>query len=277
MEIVQSILAFINKPFPRPARGLTWLRNNICISIFVTLFLYVFQPFGISNAGSNNFLICLGFGGVSFMASLLHELSIGRLFCRQNNESQFTFGKWIFNVMLLILLISLFNFFYARYLMGSMRWDHLPAMMYGTFAIAIFPVVVLGGFAMIKSEKKYQQIAETFNLSQREKVAEKKPLSLLFDVPIKSIKYIEAMQNYVKIGYIDTEGHFKEKTERATLKGILDENESGAIIKCHRSFLVNKEAIVSTKGNAQGLILSLSECNKHIPVSRSFVKTFKAS
>ena len=97
----------------------------------------------------------------------------------------------------------------------------------------------------------------------------------LMNLASHQIRYIEALQNYAKIGYINSTGQLIERTERATLKSILNEVEGSPIVKCHRSFLVNREAIISTSGNAQGLLLTLSDCDKTIPVSRSYVPAFR--
>ena len=95
------------------------------------------------------------------------------------------------------------------------------------------------------------------------------------DRPISHIRYIESLQNYVTIGYVDETQQFKKQTERATLKGILQTVDKNAIVRTHRSFLVNQQAIVETAGNSQGLLLTLAHVDKKIPVSRSYVSTFR--
>jgi DNA-binding LytR/AlgR family response regulator len=45
-------------------------------------------------------------------------------------------------------------------------------------------------------------------------------------------------------------------------------------IKCHRSYVVNRNHIVSTSGNAQGLKLKLKDIEEPIPVSRTLTKLF---
>ena len=89
------------------------------------------------------------------------------------------------------------------------------------------------------------------------------------------IRYIEALQNYAKIGYINTEGQLKEQVERSTLKGIIQQIADTSIVKCHRSFLVNRDHITQVTGNAQGLQLTLADCKKSVPVSRAFVSVFR--
>ncbi len=100
---------------------------------------------------------------------------------------------------------------------------------------------------------------------------------LLYDIQTSKIKYIEALQNYIKIGYLNSEEKLSEKMLRTTLKQVTSEVKDTAIVKCHRSFLVNREAITATTGNAQGLLLSLSNCDKKVPVSRKYIPIFRNS
>ncbi len=159
---------------------------------------------------------------------------------------------------------------------GYIKWEFFPIMIKNTFAIGIFPLVVLGAISLLRQEKKYQLIANEIN--QQPDIIDAQPINeqLIFNIPIHQIRYIEALQNYVKIGHINAKGVLTEQTERATLKSILLEVKGSTIIKCHRSFLVNREAIISTSGNAQGLLLTLSDCDRIIPVSRSYVSVFRS-
>ena len=86
---------------------------------------------------------------------------------------------------------------------------------------------------------------------------------------------MEAVQNYVKVGYIDEGGHEAHHMERCTLKEVISMTEGTSLAKSHRSYLVNKTAILSAQGNAQGLVLTLAGSDKQVPVSRSMVQYFR--
>ena len=74
---------------------------------------------------------------------------------------------------------------------------------------------------------------------------------------------------------MNSDGQLKKQTDRATLKSILQAAIGSAIVRTHRSYLVNQEAIIATEGNAQGLLLTLSDCEVKVPVSRTYVPVFK--
>lgn len=253
------------------------LKLTAFISLFVTFFLYIFQPFGISDLGVDKLWICIGFGSMTFLASLVYELSITPLLRLLGIRKNWTYAKWLINNIGLLFIISFANFLFIRIsFFGYIQWDLFPTMLYGNFMIGIIPFSAWGAFSLIRKERKYQGIASEINEKQSLSPSYKKsPAQAIFSISSEDIRYVEALQNYAKIGYLSHEGEWKEKVERVTLKQILTEAEGSNIVKCHRSFLVNKDCIMQTSGNAQGLLLSLSDCPKEIPVSRSFVPQFR--
>ncbi|RLD17564.1 MAG: hypothetical protein DRI69_12045 [Bacteroidetes bacterium] len=46
-----------------------------------------------------------------------------------------------------------------------------------------------------------------------------------------------------------------------------------SVMRCHRSFLVSLNNVVSASGNAHYLDLTLRGCSEKIPVSRSFTES----
>ncbi len=277
MKPIRIILQILSKPFPDFDSWAAYLKYLTILSLFITFFLYVFQPFGLSSLESNAFFVCLGFGGMTFIGALLYELTVGQLLRIVGLKASWTLGKWILNNLGTMLFISMANFIFARLIIiGFIDWELLPTMIYSTFVIGIIPITALGGFLVLKGEKKYQLIADEINLTiSPSKKVNGAGSDQLFHIPTNQIKYIEALQNYVQIGFLNNEGDLKIQTERITLKEVLTMIEGSPITKCHRSYLVNKDAIVAATGNAQGLLLSLSDCNKTIPVSRACVPLFR--
>lgn len=277
MEFFRKAVTIIKKPFPDDLTLWAYAKISIVLSLFVTFFLFIFQPFGLSTLQSDTFLICLGFGSMTFVGAMLYELSIGQLLRFSGWHTHWTFGKWIINTLGSVIFISLANFVFARLIIfGSIDWTLFPIMLYSTFMIGVLPVTTLGAWMVYQQENKYRGIAHQINQVQTSPThAKTEKGATLFEIPLHQIKYVEALQNYVKIGHIDTDGNLKIQTERVTLKGVLSQTEGSAIVKCHRSFLVNKDAIVNASGNAQGLLLSLSDCDKVIPVSRTCVPLFR--
>ncbi len=277
MQLLQDTKRLLNKPYPMEESIVGVIKIISAVSIFVAGFLYIFTPFDLNQMESGQLLVCLGFGLVTFLTSIVYEFTIVRWFKIKGKAANFTFGKWILYIIGLMLCISVANFLYIRITyFGYIKWEFLPHMIKGTFMVGIFPTVGLGVIALLRQERKYQDIAEEINQemsTKSERVTTED--SVVFDIPSSKIRYIEALQNYVRIGHLNADGQWVEKTERATLKSILSEAKGSALVKCHRSFLINRKTIISTSGNAQGLLLQLADCDKTIPVSRSFVGNFR--
>ncbi|MEQ9412227.1 MAG: LytTR family DNA-binding domain-containing protein, partial [Cyclobacteriaceae bacterium] len=222
--------------------------------------------------------ICAGFGLMTFLAAFIFEIIIGKVLKLKGELEQWTFGKWILYNLGAMLVISLANFLFARILIiGFIDWSLLPQMVYGTFMVGIIPITVLGGISILVQERKYQNIAKDINQHKTSvrglKTNEDRTL---FEIPLNRVKYIESLQNYVYIGHLDNDGQFKKITERATIKNIEEATSGSPVVKSHRSFLVNVNDIINISGNAQGLLLELSDCDRSIPVSRSYVDLFKS-
>ncbi len=281
MGFFNKIATLLKKPFPEEEDRLVYFRDLTIFSAFIAFFLYVFEPFGLarveSELKSNKLLVCLGFGAMTFLGTVIYEFIVNNIFKLKGQQEKWTFGKWILNMLGIMFSISLANFLFARLVIfGHIEWGLFPDMIYGTFMVGLIPVVVFGAWLMNKNEKKYQNIADEINQTKTTSLNDRDGENhLIFNIPTHQIRYVEALQNYVKIGYLNSEGLLKVRTERITLKQILAETEGTTIVRSHRSFLVNKDAIIGTSGNAQGLLLSLSECDKVIPVSRTLVPVFR--
>lgn len=275
MSVIKSVSELMSKPFPEEENIFGLIKVISIISVFVTFFLYVFQPFGISTLESNKFLFCLGFGSMTFLGALFYEFTIGLLLSYAGFHKRWTFIKWILNNLGIMLFIALFNFLFIRWsFFGFVEWALFPTMLYSTLMIGVIPLVAYGSFTLIKEESKYQNIAGEINQKNPQAINTQGE-TYICNIPVGQIKYIEALQNYIKIGFVNGAGKLNEQIERATMKQVDDESGSASIVRCHRSYMVNQDAIISVKGNAQGLLLSLSDCEKVIPVSRSYVPKFR--
>ncbi len=277
MEFVRTILRTLRKPFPAEESWWTYTKKVLVLSLFISFFLFVFKPFGIDSIEEDSLLICLGFGAMTFAGAFAYELTIGQVMRLFGFHINWTFSKWIVNTLITTLFIAFANFIFSRLIViGYIDWSLFPTMLYSTFMIGVLPVTLLGAWLLSKQETKYKGIADEINQNKAGSPKSTDQSLSLLDIPTGQIKYIEALQNYVKIGYLNAEGELQIQTERLTLKEVLAKIHGSPITKCHRSYLVNTTAIISVSGNAQGLLLSLSDCEKMIPVSRTYVPHFRA-
>jgi len=82
----------------------------------------------------------------------------------------------------------------------------------------------------------------------------------------------QANSNYTSIWYLN-EKKVQSKLLRLKLKSVAEQlHEHKTVIRCHKSYLVNKNKIVSSNGNARSLNFIIDGIEQCIPVSRSFDK-----
>lgn len=98
---------------------------------------------------------------------------------------------------------------------------------------------------------------------------------LKLSLSVDSFYYTESQDNYVKI-YYESEGKLCNYMLRCTTKNIED-RFGGELIRCHRSFLVNKNKITFFKNDRNGMYLKLSNDHvKAIPVSKTYCAGIEA-
>jgi len=284
--MIKALANLLGKPFPREESFADAVKITAALSLLLATFLYVLMPLGLHLVKQNYAWLCLSFGVTTFAVSVIYEWLVVYVFAFKRHGTAFTFGHWIVYFSVAMLLISVANFVLVRLVViGHMDWRLFPYMIRGTFAVGLFPVVAVGAWALLSQERKYQSLANTINVTHTgsstaaaERSADTE--AALFTIAIERIRYIEAMQNYIKIVHLDESGQIREHVERATLKSLeqscLNSGET-SIVRCHRSYYVNRNAIEVTRGNAQGLLLELADCEKRtpVPVARRYVGAFR--
>ena len=283
----KSILTFLNQPFPAVNRGLSNWPVVAGISLLVFFILVVFQPFGLNNVeGSGKYLFIGGYGLVTFVVLSLFIFLLPALFPSCFQESKWKVWKHTVWIMLMLLTIGTGNLLYTAVFIPGFRMGIYSWLVFElfTFAIGIIPVsftIVLSYNRLLKQNLK---AAEKLNDNLRDTSGNKSPneheKQFLIQGQNKNeniriyssqLRYVKAEGNYVQVCYAEN-GKVKKEMIRNTLKGIYNQiSKKDLILKCHRAYLVNKNAIIHAEGNAQGLRLSLKDCPDIVPVSRSYV------
>lgn len=271
----------LNEPFPdRKSLGKSIL-SLLGVGLFVSLFLFLLRPFGMQfmSQGWLLLFISLGFGLVTVLFGLLFDLVLIYVLKIRTDLPSWTLWKWIVQSLALLVWIALGNFLYMSMLMPEApEWVFLFDMFLNTVIVGIFPIVFSGLRIQLKAIKTNQQQAENIQptLSPLD-VPDKAPLVLTpasgkqLELQLAQIRYIEAMQNYVSVTFVEA-GELKKEMLRSTIANMEAQVNESAIIRCHRSYLVNLDSVNNVSGNAQGLKLRLTEVSDlEIPVSRSFI------
>jgi len=285
-----SRVNFLHDPFPESTSGLDAVKQTFLTGVFVGLFLFVFNPFGLQNmpagvAGSSlvfgliTFVLCLGFKGF-----VVYCLKL------QTDVPSWTFWKWLVMVFLMVFIVAIGNFIYlVKVLPGSFgMWD-FPKMLKYTFLVGAIPLFISGLIIKMRANAANVMHAKDLKPSIERPMRSHSKSDSLIELPISSgsnlviavdsICVIESMQNYLSVYHWDEDKNQMERSViRSTLKSISTQFSGTKLFRCHRSFMVNLQKVEGVEGNAQGLKLTVDGIkNRIIPVSRSYIKAFKAA
>lgn len=282
---MKQLLKKLNEPFPED----TSLRHDMLsiggIGIFVTLFLYLIQPFGLNTYPYNPFWICLGFGVVTIVAGIAYDLFGLYVLRLAKDMPSWTLWKWILSATFLVGFIGICNYLFMTYLMGwqTFIWKRFFYMIYSTLAIGIFPIIFSGLLVQMNAYKRNQKQAANIQSTLLPVTKKEQFITLTsqnnsqtLQVPVNQLFYLEAQQNYVSICHLQ-EGNIEKTLFRNTIKQMETQLQGTPLFRCHRSFLVNIQLIEKVAGNAQGLRLSLVNLpDMEVPVSRKHIATLKS-
>lgn len=279
-----NIIAYLKQPFPKAENK--W-KNIVLISLFVTVFLLVFQPFGIGQIENSKYLFIGGFGLVSFFILVFDLIIIERLFHRFFNEKNWRLYKELFWLFCIIFSIGLGNVLYVISFSGQhLSLAYIINFQVSTFAVAVFPISIFTiskhNYLLRKHTTSAKDVNDSLN-TESTISQENKHISLYsynekakVEFDINNLYYIESKGNDIELNLYENDLVIS-KTLRNTLKKALGYlADSPELVQCHRAYIVNLSKVNKVEGNSQGLVLKFANCDVEVPVSRSFVSTIKS-
>lgn len=284
----KRFLEVLTSPFPGNCDITKELRINLIIGLFVALFLYFFQPYGMSGYQGSMILLASWFGLATFIGSFLYFVVLTYIFNIRQDAPGFTFGKWLIFVFFLIIVITLCNFIVFWILTEGnivFSWRNLISLFIKTAAIGFFPISISGLLIYFNSNSKYTREASEihFQPAKADK-SDKSANGDLINIPsqysddftceIDKIYSFESQDNYVAIRHLSGDS-IKTTLIRNSLSAIESILPAEVFLRCHRSFITNLQKIDKVDGNAQGLVLTLKDGGPTIPVSRSYIGDLK--
>ena len=269
---MSRLTSFLRSRYTVQTNASSW-RTSVALGIGIFLFLYLLQPFGISQYKGSIFLMCLGF---CVMAISVQCLCAFLFFKRPSRKNvPVTNGYMILYSVAIELAMAISMTLYAAFFFQTpLTWQLFWVFFYWTFLVwvlvtAVFTLINYNRMLNSRLEeliKKTTDEQEGIIITLHDQNLRGTDLSL----PINNLLYIEARKNNVSVCYIK-DGETVKTELRSTLTALKDDLPYDNIFQCHRSFLVNINNIASAKGNSNGYQLRLSGCEDTIPVSRTFV------
>ena len=282
-----NIILYLKQPFPKAENK--W-RNIVLISLFVSLFLLVFQPFGLRQAESSSiskYMFIGGFGFVSFLILVFDLIIIERLFLNFFKEKNWRLYKELFWLFCVVFSIGIANVLYViSFSNQHLTLGYIVNFQVLTLSVAVFPITI---FTISKNNylsNKYEKSAKDANESLKIVPTSSKDSGIIslysYNEKVKeeffvnNLYYIESKGNDIELN-LYRNNQIIRKNLRNTLKKSLGYlADSSDLVQCHRAYIVNLSKVTKVEGNSQGLILTLENCDIDVPVSRSFVSTIKS-
>ena len=242
------------------------------------LFLYFFRPFNLDIVDS--FYFMLGYGVTAAIGVGINLLILPFLFPKQFNNEHWTIIKQILFICSIVLAIAVLNYLHTSINGADFAPQYdLITMIFMTLGVGIIPIIVFTYVSEKYATKRNQSIANSIQLPI-EKLQED-TLSItsqtnkddITTILRSAFLYAESDKNYCELHYL-FQGEVKKKLIRISLKNLCEQwEDSPQCVRCHRSFIVNKEHIKAIQGNARSVLISLNHVEMSIPVSRGFDKS----
>ena len=273
--MIKSIKYFLKKPFYIK----TLISNKLILSVihglFILFFLNFFKPFKLDNLKEYFF-------NYSLLLAVLYVivLFLILLILEKINYKKWTYGSFIIATLFFIFILSFVTWYTGgiyKDIYGLNKLSFLLFYRYTSY-VTIFsiPLLFVLNDKVSKFKIKRKKIIEkNLSKSQEENIiiySENKKENILIN--INKVIYTSITGNYVSFYNITDEG-IKEVVIRNTLSNILKQiNDYPNFIRCHKSYIINTNYIVSISGNARGYFLKTNQIENLIPVSRKFNKEY---
>ena len=278
------LISWLQKPYPFLEQSKDKWTLAVCSGVFVALFLIVFQPFDAIKITQYKLVYLAGFGLCVCIGLIINYLILPRLFTKLFNAEQWQIQNEIVYILWTLILITCLNYLYNTYIGADIaKYKSLWEFFGITVAIGIFPVVILTFFIERKLNERNSSDAKRLSESLKDKNIDgsvSKRIQIIsdnlktqpLDLGLNDFLFATSDNNYTTIFYFEN-NELKRQLLRLSLKNLEDQLSGyDSFIRCHRSYIVNKDKIISVIGNARSLVLQIKDHEGTIPVSRSFPK-----
>jgi len=270
--------------FQKPIPGyLTEKRNIVRLIIFTAAFALVFitiyAPFGIELKYKVTRLGLLLYSSLIILTGVLVVVVSRIIMYHRCKRRQINHFQYIFWSLAEVFFMALFYALYEKFFLMDERLieDLLKVSIQNTALVLLLPYSVLWLYFSWKDKKLLLEDLVNgkpiLDMAKNMIPFYDEKGGLRLSVKMENLLYIEATDNYVTICYLN-----KEKVNRFLLRNTLKRMEevfsNAAVIRCHRSFMVNFDKVKVIRKDKDGLMLELDvPVLVNLPVSKTYVET----
>lgn len=247
----------------------------LVVFVFSVVFLNLYQPFNIarwySDSGFIQFLRLSSYGFIIAVVFLFTQFPLRRIF----KIHEFKIKSYLLWLLIEIALINLVYIFLYGNPIGNLKNDVVFSLKYTLMSIWIPYLFAI----LIVYYKEHRTEIESLKMNLN-KPAEKNLMvfkdeygKIKFSVLFKDLLFLESTDNYVSVFYI-LNNKVQRKLLRNTLKNIEQMITENAVVRCHRSYMVNIENVEFMQKESKKFNLKIKHIEKSIPVSEKYSARF---
>jgi hypothetical protein len=278
-------VSWLNRPYPLIESNRLKTFLVLGFGLFTYLFLIVYKPFRAVEIGDHQVWFLFGFGiSVSIALSITYFI-IPNIFKNIFQQEHWQIKKEILYLMLSLAVTSILNYTYNETIGGLIDAPKYSLLEYFgiTFSVGIFPIIFLIFLVeLFLSRRNSAEAKALLGQLPPTKITSKPEEFLIIQSdttksPVLKIApndFILARSdnNYITLFYLEDD-EFKRQLFRLSMKKLEGQClKTKFIIRCHRSYMINKNRIKKIEGNARSLVVKLEHYLEDVPVSRSFDK-----
>jgi hypothetical protein len=282
--LMNKFFSWFKKPFMFPSGVFPRIVIALTFGLFVFLFLRIFLPYGLSEIPVNK-TAYISWYGIFTTLVISCWLFIAPLVSPGIYDiKNFTIGKYILLCFGNTLLVNIANWIYTR-TAGSEILPHyafLPFSLY-TFSVSVFPVMFLTlviDKAMLVVRTKQSILSQARQVRLKEEPDAPNEFRIRNAQGVVQLHFAEedficarSNGNYTFI-YFRQNGVVHKELIRISLARFCEQvKDASAILRCHRSNVVNLRYVRQISGNSHSLELDVEHVEESIPVSREFPRT----
>jgi hypothetical protein len=268
-------LSFLNTKFTLLDKKADRYLLIVVVFVFSVIFLNIYEPFNIgrwySDSGIIKFLRLSSYGFVIAIVFLFTQFPLRKIFKQQEFRVK-TYVLWLVLEIALINLVYIFLYGnpignFINDLGFSLKYTLLSIWLPYSFAILIVY------YKNQREEIEELKINVNKPTEKRLIVFKDENGKIKFSVLAADLLLLESTDNYVSVFYI-LQNKVQRKLLRNSLKNMEEMLKENAIIRCHRSFMVNPVNVEFMQKDGKKLNIKIKQFDRTIPVSEKYSSPF---
>ncbi len=268
-------LSFLNNNFSLLDKKGNRYLLILVVCIFSVIFLNLFQPFNIarwySDSGFIQFLRLSSYGFIIAVVFLFTQFPLRKIFKIQ----QFKIKSYLLWLIIEIALINLVYIFLYGNPIGNFKNDLVFSLKYTLLSIWLpysFAILIVY-FKNHREEIESLKSKVVIPSEKRLIVFKDENGKIKFSVQSSDLLLLESTDNYVSVFYI-LQNKVQRKLLRNTLKNMEEMLKENAIVRCHRSFMVNPVNVEFMQKESKKFNIKIKHIDRSIPVSEKYSSPF---